>query len=205
MNLYNEFHLSYWHKWSRTSTNPFVFLVFLMGLEHIDPNRVVEIIPCIHLDWHGAGLLTRRGGVAPIGGHRPAPLQAERLVPPFALAAVPLLLLPVLHLHQSCDERVLHLLLKLQLLPPGQLVDQLLWVLPDGGLHPVQQLDQRWAGHAAEACRTGNEGKRRDGESLPGEKQQHDHNQTLRATQKMLKLLKETVLNLLREVIICIK
>ncbi|KAJ8368292.1 hypothetical protein SKAU_G00083200 [Synaphobranchus kaupii] len=45
------------------------------------------------------------------------------------------------------DEGVLHLLLKLQLIPPGQLLHQLLRILANGCLHPTQQLLQHGVGH----------------------------------------------------------
>jgi len=124
-------------------------------------------LPASHLDGHAARLLrvARGDGVPSVhGGHRP-PLQAQGLVPAAALAAVPLLLLPVLHLHQGRDERVLHLFIELQLLAPSQLADQLPRVLEDGGLYPLQQLDEHRAGHQAQACR-GGDGGERDGRVL---------------------------------------
>lgn len=105
-----------------------------------------EVFPAAHLGRHASCLLCR--------AHiNTSSLQAQGLVSAPAFAAVSLLLLPVLHLHQGRDERVLHLFLKLQLFAPSQLADQLLRVLADGSLHPVQQFHQGWAGHQAQAYR----------------------------------------------------
>lgn len=85
-----------------------------------------------HLHRHGPNLLRASGA-----------LQTHGFVFTSALAHVPLLLLSVLDLHQSRDERVLHLLLELQFVTPGQLGHQFLRVLSDRRLHPTQDVEQR--------------------------------------------------------------
>lgn len=53
-----------------------------------------------------------------------------------------LLFLPVLDIDESWDETVLHLFLKVQLVPPCQLLHQLLWEPPDVGLCGLQTFVQ---------------------------------------------------------------
>lgn len=61
---------------------------------------------------------------------------------PLFLQQLSMFFLSVLHVDERRDERVLHLLLVVQLLPHRQLIDQLLRETTDLSLHLLQTLQQ---------------------------------------------------------------
>lgn len=69
-------------------------------------------------------------------------LAACGLYLPLFLQQLSMFFLSVLHVDECRDERVLHLLLVVQLLPHRQLIDQLLRETTDLSLHLLQTLQQ---------------------------------------------------------------
>lgn len=74
-------------------------------------------------------------------------------IPFLLLLQLPLLLLTALHVNEGGDEGVLHLLLKVQLVPQGQLLHQLLREPPDVRLRLLQMLVELGDAQTPHLCR----------------------------------------------------